>query len=273
MTAFWTDLTSEDFTKVDPETWVAVMPVGAIEQHGPHLPVSVDADINEGIVAAALRQLPADAPVVVLPMLPIGKSDEHLAFRGTLTLKLDTLLGLWTDVGESVARAGFRKLVILNSHGGQPQAVEIVARDLRIRLGMFVVSAQSYGLGKLGDLFSEHELRYGIHGGEVETSMMLHLRPETVRRARMVDYKSSEEDLARDGYSMLTAEGTIGFGWMTQDLNLDGAAGDARHADAERGRQSIEIAGKGLADLLLEVSRYPLDRIKAAPNTAPAVKL
>ena len=262
MSRLWTDMTTEDFGAVDPETWVALMPVAAIEQHGPHLPVSVDADINAGIVAAALAHLPESAPVVVLPMLPIGKSNEHSAFRGTLSLGAETLIRLWTDVAESVARAGFRKLVMLNSHGGQPQVLDIVVRDLRVRLGMLAISANTYALGMPDSLFSAEELAHGIHGGEIETSMMMHLRPGAVRRDKLADFRSASIDIERD-FEVLRTEGGIGMGWMTQDLNPWGAAGDAASADAERGRQCVDFAGARLATLLQEVSGYPLARLAA----------
>ncbi len=265
MTTYWTDMTSEDFDKVDPESWVALLPVAAIEQHGPHLPVSVDADINRGVVEAAVRKLAPDAPVVILPMLAIGKSNEHQGFRGTLTLSAPTLISLWTEVAESIARAGFRKIVFLNSHGGQPQVADIVARDLRVRLGLFAVTAQTWSFGMPEGLFSEEELRFGIHAGEIETSMMMSLRPDAVRRDRLENFRSAAQDVEAR-HAFLKAEGAVGFGWMTQDLNPLGAAGDARRADSDRGRLSIEHAASGLAALLLEVSRYPLAAMKPWPN-------
>jgi len=143
----WQDMTSAEFARLDGARVIALLPVGAIEQHGPHLPVAVDACINAGILARALELLPPDLPVSVLPMLPVGKSDEHLAFPGTLTLSAETLARLWTEVGQSVARAVVRKLVLFNSHGGQPQVMEIVARDLRVRLGMLAVAYSWYAAG------------------------------------------------------------------------------------------------------------------------------
>jgi len=118
------------------ERIVAILPVAAIEQHGPHLPLGVDAIINEGIVRAAMPLMPDS--VLVLPTMEIGKSNEHQAFPGTLTLSAETLIRLWTEIGDSVARAGVRKLLIFNSHGGQTGLPEVVATDLRARLGMIV---------------------------------------------------------------------------------------------------------------------------------------
>lgn len=259
---WWSDMTYEDFRAIDPDRWVALLPVAATEQHGPHLPVSVDADINAGVVAQAFADAPSDLPVVVLPMTPVGKSNEHSAYPGTLTLRAETLIALWTDIAESVARAGFRKIVFLNSHGGQPQVVDIVARDLRVRLGMLAVTASTYGLGHPPGLFSAAEEQYGIHAGEIETSMMLHLRPAQVKRERFADFTPTTAALEQ-GHAVLRLEGAIGLGWMTQDLHPSGAAGDPREADAERGRQCVDYAAGRLVTLLEEVSRLPLSWLKS----------
>ncbi|WP_404710038.1 creatininase family protein [Sphingomonas sp. MMS24-J13] len=256
----WRDLAWPDFTTIDFDKAVALMPVAAIEQHGPHLPVSVDSDINAGVVAAAAEFLPSGVEVYVLPQLPIGKSNEHSAFPGTLSIGAETLMKMWTDVGESVVRAGFRKLVILNSHGGQPQIVEIVARELRVRHGVMAVSAATYAL-RAGDDFGAHEARHGIHGGAVETSMMMHLRPGIVREQELRNYPALSETIDTD-YSLLRLEGGIGIGWMTQDVNPMGAIGDASRADREIGADIVRGSGQGLATLLAEVSRYPLGNIR-----------
>ena len=144
--ARWVDMTTVEFAQL-PQDTIAVLPVAAIEQHGPHLPVFVDACINKAVVDRTIELLPSDLPVTVLPMQMIGKSNEHLAFPGTLSLSAETAIRLWTEIGEGVARAGIRKLVLLNSHGGQPDLARIVARDLRVRLSMLVVCANTYDLG------------------------------------------------------------------------------------------------------------------------------
>src|SRR5882757_9215295 len=165
----WVEMTTEDFQESDMASAIAILPVAAIEQHGPHLPVEVDTAINRGVLARAMELLPADLPVTVLPAMPVGKSNEHAAFPGTLTLSAETLIRLWTEIGESVAAAGIRKLVIFNSHGGQPQIMDIVARDLRARRRMLVVAVNYWGLGLPNGLFPETELTHGLHGGSVET--------------------------------------------------------------------------------------------------------
>ncbi|MEA2741496.1 MAG: creatinine amidohydrolase, partial [Acetobacteraceae bacterium] len=172
----WQDLTWANFRAL-PDDAVAVLPVAAVEQHGPHLPVSVDATINAGILARALALLPEGATVLALPMQVVGLSVEHVRFPGTLTLSAETLIAVLTEIGRSVDRAGVRRLVILNTHGGQPQVVDIVCRRLRAS-DMFAVNCMASRLGLPPDIvLSPDEQRHGIHGGLVETSLMLHLRP------------------------------------------------------------------------------------------------
>jgi creatinine amidohydrolase len=264
----WVEMTTADFAALDTERTIAVLPVAAVEQHGPHLPVWVDACINEGIVAETIRRLPSDLPVTFLPMMPVGKSNEHMGFPGTLTLSAETLIRLWTELGESVARAGIRRLVLLNSHGGQPQIMDIVARDLRVRLGMLVVTLSYWGLGRPPGLFPDAELHHGIHGGSGETSVMLHLRPDLVRESERRNFVPLSVAMEAE-FDYLRPEGSgIGFGWQTQDLNDAGACGNALDADAARGRLIVENAAARFVDLLREVGRFPLSALKPAPNAA-----
>ncbi len=257
---YWEELTTTEFAALDAARIVALLPVAAIEQHGPHLPVCVDAAINRAIVGEAVARAPEALPVLVLPAMNVGKSNEHQEFPGTLTLSAETLTRLWTEIGELVHRTGVRRMLILNTHGGQPQIADIVARDLRVRLGMFVVTVGPGGLGRPKGLFSDDELEFGIHGGAVETSIMMAARPELVNHARLANFQSAAEDVARS-YTYLRAEGKIGFGWQTQDLHPDGACGNALDADPERGKLLIDHAANALVALLDEVARYPLDRI------------
>jgi creatinine amidohydrolase len=256
----WQDMTTEEFAALDGPRVIALLPVGAIEQHGPHLPVAVDACINQGIVARALELMHEDLPVIVLPMQTVGKSEEHLAFPGTLTHTADTLARLLVELGQSVARAGVRKLVLFNSHGGQPQVLDIVARDLRIRHGMLVVAYSWYTRGAPEGLFPASEIRHGIHAGAIETSMMLHLRPDLVQMAHARDFRPLGAEMA-DGYRHLGPTGPARFGWMAQDLHPSGACGDATNADAERGRALVEHAAEGLMEVLTEVDRFPLSHL------------
>lgn len=253
----WQDLTTTDFARVDPARTVALLPVAAIEQHGPHLPLATDALINQGVVAEALRRLPATASVLVLPALNIGDSLEHSAFPGTLSADLDSLLGLWLAVGRDVARAGVRKLVIFNSHGGQRAHVDLAALRLRVAHGLLVVRAHSFSLGVPPGLFEADELAHGLHGGAVETSLILHLRPELVRRDALADFSSFGATLAARG-GLLGAEKPVGIGWMTQDLHPQGACGDAAAGTAEKGRALLDHLAARLVQLLAETAALPL---------------
>jgi creatinine amidohydrolase len=257
---YWADLSTRDFSELITDRTIAILPVAAIEQHGPHLPVSVDTTICEGILTAALTRLPADAPVLVLPTQAVGLSSEHLAFPGTLTLSAATVAALWTEIGESVARAGVKRLLLWNAHGGQPQILDLVARDLRVRRGMFVVTASWWRLGLPPGLFSEAELTHGIHAGGVETSMLLHLAPDRVRMDRAGVFPSLSERISR-AHTLLSPEGAVGFGWMTQDLNPAGAVGDATDSDPARGKALVDHAAERLVVLLGEIEAFDLAQI------------
>jgi creatinine amidohydrolase len=258
---FWQEMTTAEIAALDAGRVIAVLPVAAIEQHGPHLPLAVDAIINEGILARSLALLPEALPVTVLPMLPIGRSDEHLDFPGTLSLGAETIIRLWGEVADGVARAGIRKLVLFNSHGGQPQLLDIVGRNLRIRHKMLVVQVNAYRLFDAAKIFAEEEVRHGIHGGAVETSIMLHLRPELVRRDKLADFKPSSLALAARN-AHIGAHGKVPYSWLTQDLNPAGACGDATRASAEHGRALVEQAAASFRAILEELDRMPLDMLE-----------
>ncbi|MDP1690526.1 MAG: creatininase family protein [Burkholderiaceae bacterium] len=253
----WQDLATTDFARVDPARTIALLPVAAIEQHGPHLPLATDALINQGVVAEALRRLPATASVLVLPALDIGDSLEHSAFPGTLSADLDALLGLWLAVGRGVAHAGVKKLVIFNSHGGQRAHVDLAALRLRVAHGLLVVRAHSFSFGVPPGLFDAEELAHGLHGGAVETSLILHLRPELVRREALADFPSFGARLAARG-GLLGAERPVGIAWMAQDLNPRGACGNAAAASAEKGRALLDHLAARLVWLLAEVEALPV---------------
>lgn len=256
----WWDLTTCDFAGMDFSHAVALLPVAAVEQHGPHLPVRVDAAINAGILAAARKTLPDETCLLILPAQNIGKSDEHIAFPGTLSISYETLLRFWFDLAASVHRAGCRRIIIFNSHGGQPQLIDILCRDLRVRLGMFAVNCSWFNVLDMSDLFEPTELRHGIHGGAVETSIMLHLHPGLVKMSEARSFPSNAEIIERDN-RVLRAEGAVGFGWQTQDLNSQGVCGDAAKADAGIGAVVVKRAAQALATLIGEVARFPLERI------------
>jgi len=259
---WWWDLTTADFAALDPERTVAILPVGAVEQHGPHLPVRVDAAINAGIIARAVQMMPADCPALVLPMTAVGKSDEHLAFPGTLTLSYETLARVWFELGASVHRAGLRKILFFNSHGGQPQLLDIVCRELRVKHGMFAATAMWPGLIAMNELYESEEIKHGIHGGQAETSVMLHLHPDLVMMERAENFVPLTLRIESES-DMLGPKGAVHFGWQTQDLHPKGACGDATKATAELGRITVDRAAAQLLVLIDEISRYPLSRIVA----------
>lgn len=269
---FWADLSSRHFAQLAAsdaiDRTVAVLPVAATEQHGPHLPVSVDTTLVDGTIAAALAHLPADLPVLFLPTQQVGKSNEHIRFPGTLTLSAQTLISVWMELGACVARAGIKKLVLFNSHGGQVSVMDIVARDLRTAHDLIVYSTNWYTL-PLGDavmhLFPPEEHRFGIHAGDMETSMMLALRERYVDMAQARNFKSTSQERA-EKYPILGNGSSAKLGWQVQDYNAMGAAGNASIATAAKGRAVLDAAGLQLARLLQEVSSLPLTTLNPQPH-------
>ena len=269
---FWADLTTRHFAQLCAsgviDQVVAVLPVAATEQHGPHLPVSVDTTLVNGVIEAALPHLPPELPVLFLPTQQVGKSNEHIRFPGTLTLSAQTLIAVWMELGACVARAGIRKLVLFNSHGGQVSVMDIVARDLRSAHDLMVFSANWYTL-PLGDaangLFPAQEHRFGIHAGDMETSMMLALRARYVDMAQAQDFQTSAQERARD-YPILGNGNSAKLGWQIQDYNAFGAAGNAALASAAKGQVVVDAAGLQLARLLLEVSMLPSSTLNPTPR-------
>ena len=255
---FWADLATNDFAALDRARAIAVLPVAATEQHGPHLPLSVDTDLVDGVVRASLPHLPTDLPALFLPTQAVGYSPEHTAFAGTLTLKAETLIRLWTDIAESVAAAGVKKMVLFNSHGGQVGLMDVVARDLRARLGMLVYSVSWFNLPLLGEdgrdvnaLFGADEHRFGVHAGDVETSMMLALRPDRVRMDQAQNFHSTSQDRAAK-FPVLGNGKSAKLAWQMQDYHPQGAAGNAAAAKATHGQALVQAAGRALAQLLAE---------------------
>ncbi len=269
---FWADLCTRDFARLDPARTIAVLPVAATEQHGPHLPLSVDTVLADGIVAASLPHLPADLSVLFLPTQAVGLSPEHARFPGTLTLKAETVLRLWTDIGESVAAAGVRKLLLFNSHGGQVSVLDLVARDLRARLNLLVYSCSWFTLPlhdaqgqDLHALFSAEEHRFGIHGGEIETSMMLALASARVQMAQAKNFVSTAQARAQQ-FPILGNGRSAKLGWQTQDYHSAGAVGNAAAATAAKGEALVQAAGRALAQLLAELDALPLSTLVNQPD-------
>lgn len=264
---FWADLSTRDFAALhsagQADQVVTVLPVAAIEQHGPHLPLSVDATLLQGVIDAALPLLPAGLPVLFLPPQNVGLSPEHIRFPGTLTLSPATVIALWTEIGECVARAGVKKLLLFNGHGGQVSVMDIVARELRTRCNLIVYSASWFSLplpDAVAGQFSAQEHRFGIHAGEIETSMMLHLAPATVHMAHAQNFRSTSQDRS-ERYAILGNGKTAKLGWQMQDYHPAGAVGDAAAATAGKGQAVVQAAAVQLVALLQELQALPLSTL------------
>ena len=261
---FWAELTAREFQMLDAAEAIAVMPVAAVEQHGPHLPLGVDTMIIDGLVRAVIPRLPQDLEVLFLPTMAVGKSNEHGRFAGTLSLTAHTLIDAWMEIGASVARAGVRKLVLFNSHGGQSAVLDIVSHDLRERHDLLVFAVNWYRLGLPPGLIDDDELRFGIHGGEVETSVMLALTPHLVEMDRSANFDSALRRHAAD-YPVLGNGVAARLGWQTQDLNPTGAIGNAAAATAAKGAAIIAHGADRFAQLLQELGRMPLSSLVDGP--------
>lgn len=261
---FWSDYTSEAFSRLDRENLIAVLPVGATEQHGPHLPMSTDTATIDGMVRATVPKLQASLPVLFLPTVAYGKSNEHSQYPGTLTVSAATLIQLWMEIGACVAKAGVRKFVMFNSHGGQMSVMDIVARDLRERHGLMAVAANWYTLGLPKGLFESRELAHGVHAGDLETSIMMSLTPGQVRADKARDFGSFTETLARDNkFLSISASGKLG--WQIQDINPSGAAGNASLASADKGEAVIDFVSSRFVELLDEINRFDMQSLAQEP--------
>ena len=255
--ALWREMGRDDFADPALADAVAVLPIAAIEQHGPHLPTGTDAILAEGYIEAVLALKPDDLPIIFLPVQQVGWSEEHLDGAGTLTSNWKHLLPLWTDICLSVKRAGVKRLIIINSHGGNVPLMDILIQDLRVHHGMVASATNWLRLGYPEGLFEPDEIAYGIHGGDVETSMMLALRPDLVCLDEAGLFPSRQQEMA-EGNKHLRFYGRKQLGWMVTDLNEAGVVGDAARANAEKGRTLIEyIAGQFVS--------YAREVVKVAP--------
>jgi creatinine amidohydrolase len=246
----WTDLRAPDFARL-PEGTVAILPTAAVEQHGPHLPVGTDALIMEGMLGEAARLCPDDLHLLALPVQAVGKSNEHLWAAGTLTLSAETALRAWLEIAEGIARTGLRRGILVNSHGGNLDLVSILSRELRVRWGMLAVKCQWMSFGAPEGLFSDREAAYGIHGGDRETSLMLHFEPGTVDMAAAEDFASAAEG------APVPPVGAVSRGWIASDLNAHGVVGEADKATAAKGAALARHQAEGFLAMARQVAALP----------------
>jgi creatinine amidohydrolase len=262
----WSDLHWAAIDKAAAGGWIAVLPLAATEQHGPHLPLGTDVMIAEAYLARARALLPASLPVTFLPTQPIGISTEHIDFPGTLTLPTEVALKSWMAIGESVARAGIKKLVIVTSHGGNSAAMSLVAQDLRAFHRMLVVTTSWSRFGAPDGSFDAEELRHGIHGGAVETSIMQAIHPELVRMDALANYASAGRDF-EGRYRRLSTQRPAPLAWQAQDLNPSGAVGDATQASAAKGEALLAHGARAFCELLEDVDKFDVGTLGDGPGT------
>ncbi len=263
-TRFWAEMIWTDFETRDMARTIAVLPFAATEQHGPHLPLGTDCFIMEGYIERVVERLPDELSVLFLPVQNCGYSAEHIDFPGTLSLSAETLLRAWTELAECVIRAGCRKLVLLNSHGGNSPLLNLIAHDLRARLGVLAVLASWRRFGAPDGLFPAQEQAHGIHAGEIETSLMQCFRPDLVRQEETGDFIPASIALERE-FNWLRAGRPTGFGWMSQDLSISGAMGNAAAANAGKGEACADYGATAFIELLQDIDGFDLTRLKEGP--------
>lgn len=251
----WDEIDWPQIAHGDPAKWIAVLPLGATEQHGHHLPLGTDNFIAQAYLARVRELLPKDSPAIFLPLQAVGLSVEHVAFPGTLTLPSDVALRSWRAIGDSIARAGVKKLVMITSHGGNSSAMDVVAVDLRQAHDMLVATTSWQRLGQPQGLFDDDEWRHGIHGGAVETSIMLAFRPDLVRMDKLRDNPTLTRELEKKN-QLLRMSRPAALAWAAQDLNVSGAMGDAKKASAEKGKALIDFGARQFLKLIAEMGEF-----------------
>jgi creatinine amidohydrolase len=264
----WTAIHWPDIAKQDAARWIAVLPLAATEQHGPHLPLRTDVLIAEAYLARVRDLLPEQIPATFLPIEEIGISTEHTDYPGTRTLSADAALKSWMAIGESVWRTGIKKLVMVTSHGGNSAAMTIVAQDLRAQYGLLAVTTGWSRFGAPERLFTAEELRHGIHGGAVETSIVLARYPNEVRKQAVANFVPSSLAMEKQ-YRWLSTHRPAPFAWQAQDLHPSGAAGDATSASAEKGELLLDHGARAFCELLVDVDNFDVNRLAKGPAISP----
>lgn len=245
---------------LDPHRTVAVLPLAATEQHGPHLPDDTDCVIADGLMAEVAQRAPDSLDVVRLPTQTVGASLEHARFPGTLSLSTAELIETIVTRGRQVADTGLRKLILVSSHGGNVSAMNAAALECRAHHALLAVSLTWNRLGFPGGIVSDEERAFGVHGGQIETSLMLHFSPAQVRMDSATNFPSLQQNLTAR-YKWLRAYGPVGFGWLAGDLNPDGVTGNAAAATAEIGAEIAAHQSAAFVELLSEVAEVDADNL------------
>ncbi|MCT2537789.1 creatininase family protein [Aquibacillus koreensis] len=257
---FFARLSTEEVKALPKEDALIVLPIGAVEQHGPHMPIYTDTLIAEGVLTEAFEHFTDDHNIWMLPPLPYGKSTEHLGMAGTLTLSAETLQAVVMDIAKSVRDSGFKRLVLFNSHGGNHDLLNMISREVRIETGMMIFRLNASDGNVLGDLIPERERQFGIHGGDVETSMVLDMKQDWVH-AHLSPTEFVQLPVEN---KHLYLKGSCYFAWVIEDISTTGMAGDATKATVEKGQEINRRAGAFVAEALIEMSMFNIDELKRA---------
>jgi len=263
----FSNMSEQEIIGASTERWIAILPLGSTEQHGPHLPLETDTIIAEAVADRLRESMPDGLQATFLPAEKTGYSPEHLDYPGSLSLTFEQAIQKWISVGEKLNRLGIRKLMLLNAHGGNSPLMTIVATELRVRFNMLCVATSWSRFGYPQGLIDASEAAIDIHGGEIETSLMLAICPEKVDMAKAADFSSRQTSFLADN-KWLSAYGRHAFGWKIQDLNPAGVVGNASIASAEKGNALLKHAVSGLLELLGEVDRFDMSLLEQMPDDA-----
>lgn len=258
MVKFWKNIISNDMEEMDKDNSVVLLPIAAIEQHGSHLPVGTDSIILEALLSKFVEEKEfAQGNVLVAPQLYVGKSNEHMGFSGTLTLTAKTLYSVLEELVDSIVKSGFKKIILTNSHGGNTDLLNLIARDLRIKYSIAVYVFDWWFTNFWEDILKEEkqsQSQYGVfHACELETSLMLSIAPETVDKSRIID-ETPDEMFEKEDYISLF--GPINLGWKTKDVTKSGVIGMPSLATAKKGEKFMTYAVDKLAAIVSEILRF-----------------